>query len=45
MPPAEELPEEELALADVTPEEALAKLEADVANDPSNESARFERSS
>ena len=41
LPPAPE-PEEELALADVTPEEALAKLNADVANDPSNDSARFE---
>ncbi len=41
LPPAPE-PEEELALADITPEEALAKLNADVANDPSNESARFE---
>ena len=41
LPPAEE-PQEELALADVTPEEALAKLNADVANDPPSESARFE---
>ena len=41
LPPAEE-PQEELALADVTPEEALAKLNADVANDPTSESARFE---
>ncbi len=41
LPPAEE-PEEELALEAVTPEAALAKLKAAVANDPTNESARFE---
>jgi putative thioredoxin len=43
LPPAEEKPpEEEPALADATPEEALAKLQADVAKDPANEAARFE---
>ena len=42
LPPAEELPEEELALEDVTPEMALEKLKADVAASPTNESARFE---
>ena len=42
LPPAEELPEEELTLEEITPELALAKLQADVANDPTNESARFE---
>ena len=42
LPPAEELPEEELALEEITPEFAMAKLQADVANDPTNESARFE---
>ena len=42
LPPAEDLPEEELALEDVTPEAVLDKLKADVANDPTNESARFE---
>ena len=42
LPPAEELPEEALKLEDVTPEALLAKLKADVANDPTNESARFE---
>ncbi len=42
LPPAGELPEEELALEEVTPEALLAKLKADVANDPTNESARFE---
>ena len=42
LPPAEELPEEELTLEEVTPAAALAKLHADVANDPTNESARFE---
>ena len=42
LPPVEELPEQELALEEVTPEAALAKLKADVANDPTNESARFE---
>ena len=44
LPPADELPEEEeppLA-ADTSPEALLAKLKADVANDPTNESARFE---
>ena len=42
LPPAEELPEEELALEEITPEAAMEKLKADVANDPTNESARFE---
>ena len=42
LPAAEELPQEELTLEEVTPEAALAKLHADVANDPTNESARFE---
>ena len=42
LPPAEELPKEELALEEITPEAAMAKLQADVANDPTNESARFE---
>ena len=42
LPPMEEMPEEELTLEEVTPEAALAKLKADVANDPTNESARFE---
>ena len=42
LPPAEELPEEELALEEITPEVAMAKLQAEVANDPTNESARFE---
>jgi putative thioredoxin len=42
LPPVEELPEEELTLEEITPEAALAKRKADVANDPSNESARFE---
>ncbi|NQW94515.1 MAG: tetratricopeptide repeat protein, partial [Polaromonas sp.] len=41
LPPAPE-PEKELALVEVTPEAALEKLKADVANDPTNESARFE---
>jgi putative thioredoxin len=41
LPPAPE-PEPELALEEVTPEAALEKLKADVANDPTNESARFE---
>ncbi len=42
--PAEELPaEEEAPLAvDTSPEAVLEKLKADVANDPGNESARFE---
>ena len=43
LPPAEELPtEDELMPEDVTPEAAMDKLKADVANDPTNESARFE---
>jgi putative thioredoxin len=42
LPLAEELLEEELVPEDITPEVALAKLKADVANDPTNESARFE---
>ena len=44
LPPAEELPEEEEPAeeADTSPEAALEKLKADVANDPSSESARFE---
>ena len=43
LPPAEELPKEEPPLeADTSPETALEKLKADVANDPSNEGARFE---
>ena len=43
LPPAEELPaEDELMPEDVTPEAAMGKLKADVANDPTNESARFE---
>ena len=41
LPPAPE-PEEELAVVDITPEAAMDKLKADVANDPANESARFE---
>ena len=41
LPPAPE-PEEELALEEVTPEAAMDKLKADVTNDPTNESARFE---
>ena len=44
LPPADELPEEEeppLA-ADTSPEALLAKLKADVANDPGSESARFQ---
>ena len=44
LPPADELPEEEeppLA-ADTSPEALLAKLKADVVNDPGSESARFE---
>ncbi len=41
LPPAPE-PEEELAPEEVSPEAALAKLQADVANDATNESARFE---
>ena len=42
LPAMEEMPEEELTLEEVTPEAALAKLRADVSNDPTNESARFE---
>ncbi len=42
LPPAEELPEEELELEEITPEAALEKLKADVAASPTNESARFE---
>jgi putative thioredoxin len=43
LPPAEELPPiEELTPEDITPEAVMEKLQADVANDPSNESARFE---
>ena len=44
LPPADEPPEEEVPplAADTSPEALLAKLKADVANDPSNESARFE---
>ena len=42
LPPAEELPEEELALEDITPEAVMEKLKADVANDPTSEAARFE---
>ena len=43
LPPAEEpAPEEALPPEEVTPEAALEKLKADVANDPTSESARFE---
>ncbi len=42
LPPAEELPEEELALEEITPELALEQLKANVAANPTNESARFE---
>ena len=44
LPPAEELPEEEEPAeeADTSPEAALEKLKADVANAPSSENARFE---
>ncbi len=43
LPPADQPPEEELVEeADTSPEAALEKLKADVANDPSSESARFE---
>ena len=43
LPPAEELPaEDELMPEEVTPEAAMDKLKANVANDPTNESARFE---
>ena len=40
--PAEALVEEEPVLPEVTPEAAIDKLKTDVANDPTNESARFE---
>ena len=43
LPPAEELPlEDESPPEAVTPEAAMDKLKAAVANDPTNESARFE---
>lgn len=43
LPPAEELPTaEELTPEDITPEAAMEKLKADVANDQGSESARFE---
>ena len=42
LPPAEELPEEELTLEEIAPEAAMEKLKADVAASPTNESARFE---
>ncbi len=44
LPPADKPPEEEELVeeADTSPEAALEKLKADVANDPSSESARFE---
>ncbi len=44
LPPADKPPEEEEPVeeADTSPEAALEKLKADVANDPSSESARFE---
>ena len=44
LPPADELVEEEepAVEADTSPEALLAKLKADVANDPASESARFE---
>ncbi len=42
LPPAEEPPEEEPAPEDLAPEAVMDKLKADVANDPANESARFE---
>jgi putative thioredoxin len=44
LPPADELAEEEepAVEADTSPEALLAKLKADIANDPSNENARFE---
>ncbi len=45
LPPADEPPEKEeepVAQADTSPEGVLEKLKADVANDPSSESARFE---
>ncbi len=44
LPPADKPPEKEEPVeeADTSPEAALKKLKADVANDPSSESARFE---
>ncbi len=42
LPPAEELPEEELALEEATPEAALETLKASVAANPTNEAARFD---
>ena len=42
LPSAEELPEEELALEEITHEGALEKLKADVAASPTNEATRFE---
>ena len=42
LPPAEELPEEELALEEITPEGALEKLKADMVASPTNEATRFE---
>ena len=43
LPPAEALPPaEELAPEEITPEAAMEKLKADVANDPTSEAARFE---
>jgi putative thioredoxin len=42
LPPAEEPPEEELALEEITPELALEQLKANVAANPTNESARFD---
>ncbi len=43
LPPADQPPEEGLVEeADTSPEAALEKLKADVTNDPSSESARFE---
>ena len=42
LPPAADIPEEAPALEDITPEAAMDQLAADVANDPTNESARFE---
>ena len=42
LPPLEELPVDEVAPEELAPEAALDKLKAGVANDPTNESARFE---
>ena len=42
LPPFEELPEEELALEEITPELALEQLKANVVANPTKESARFE---